>query len=509
MTSLRPAGSLGLEGARPDRAVIDIGSNTVRLVVYSGSPRAPDTFLNEKVVAKLGREIGDTGLIPEKAAELALAGLRRFRALVADLGVTQVDVVATAAVRDAKNGGEFLKKVRKLGLDARLLSGDEEARASATGVIAAFPDAHGVVADLGGGSLELVSVENGKDHHGESLPIGTLRLSTLRRKGAASFKRVVHRALDNAGWAAEHPGPLYLVGGTWRAFAKYAMLMTSHPLNDPHGLQLPVEEADRIAKKLVRIDAATLRKMGGISGLRAGALPDAAALLRVMLAELRPSELVFSSWGLREGILYNRLHELARRQDPLLAGISHFTVPRGGSISCAAMIAGWTAPAASGNGASSERIRLAATLLSQAAARLEPNIRLRHALDWALEKRWIGLDMAGRARIAAVLVGVCDKPALPSELLALADESLLHEALGWGLAIRLCRRIGGGSRMSLASSRLTVEDKTLVLEFDSSGAELLGDPVRVDLETLAGWLGMDAEIRVGSRLPMRENATLL
>ncbi|WP_305096812.1 Ppx/GppA family phosphatase [Croceibacterium aestuarii] len=509
MSSPWPSGSLDADGARPDRAVIDIGSNTVRLVIYCGPPRAPNTFLNEKVVAKLGRDIGESGLIPDKAAELALAGLRRFRALVTDLGVQQVDVVATAAVRDAKNGERFLENVRKLGLDVRLLSGDEEARASATGVIAAFPHAHGVVADLGGGSLELISVENGQDHDGQSLSIGTLRLGSLRKKGSASFKRTVHRAFAKAGWAAAHPGPLYMVGGTWRAFAKYAMLKSGHPLTDPHGLQLPVEEADRIAKRLVRTDPESLREVSGISSLRAVALPDAAALMRVMLVELAPTELVFSSWGLREGILYQRLPALARRQDPLLAGVAHFTAPHGASISRAAMIAGWTAPVANGDGAKSERLRLAATLLAQAAARLEPNIRLRHALDWALEKRWIGIDMPGRARLAAALVGACDKPALPSELLALADERLLHEALGWGLAIRLCRRLGGGSRISLASSSLSVESETLVLDLDAAGVELLGEAVRVDLETLAGWLGMSAEIRVDKRLPMRANLTLM
>ena len=501
MTTAWPTSAIGTEGARPDRAVIDIGSNTVRLVIYSGALRSPDTFLNEKVVAKLGRDLGETGLIPDKAAEIALAALRRYRALIADLGVSQVDVVASAAVREAKNGKKFLQQVRELGLDARKLGGEEEARASATGVIAAFPGAHGVVADLGGGSLELVSVENGADHHGESLPIGTLRLEALRRKGPSSFKRVVHRALANAGWAAAHPGPLYMVGGTWRALAKYAMLRLGHPLSDPHGLAMPVEEADRIAKKLIRADPDHLRGMGGLSSLRAGALPDAAALLRVMLAELKPSELVFSSWGLREGLLYQHLSPLARKQDPLLAGIAHFTAPRGGSISRAAMIAGWTAAAAKGDGASSERLRLAATLLALAAARLEPNIRIRHALDWALHKRWIGLDMSGRARIAAALVGACDKPALPSELLALADERELHEALGWGLAIRLCRRLGGGSRISLTSSKLTVDSGVLVLSLDKTGAELLGDLVRSDLETLAGWLGTNAEIRVDRQLP--------
>ena len=503
MNRARAAGADRAEWTRAERAVIDIGSNTVRLVIYAGALRAPETVLNEKIAAKLGRDLGETGLIPQKAADIALSALRRYRALIADRDLDQVEVVATAAVRDASNGAEFLQHVRDLGLDARLLTGEEEARASASGVIAAFPGAHGVVADLGGGSLELVSVENGASHAGESLPIGTLRLGSLRKEGANSFKQTVHRALADAGWAAAHPGPLYLVGGTWRALAKYAMLRLGHPLSDPHGLTLPVDQADRIAKKLVAADRESLRTISGLSALRAAALPDAAALLRAMIAELKPDQLVFSSWGLREGLLYQRLDPLARKQDPLLAGIAHFTAPRGGSISRAAMIAGWTANPVRSRGARSERLRLAATLLALTAAQVEPNIRTRHAVDWALHKRWIGLDMPGRALIAAALVGACDKPALPSELLALTDEAKLHEAIGWGLAVRLCCRIGGASRVSLASSALFVEGEKLVLAFDETGAQLLGNVVEADLAGLAAWLGLEAEIRVGEALPPR------
>ena len=481
----------------PDRAVIDIGSNTVRLVVYSGPQRAPNVWLNEKVVAKLGRDLADTGRIPEKAADMALVALRRYGALLSGLGVRQVEVVATAAVRDAENGREFLDRVRQLGLEPRLLSGEEEARASASGVISAFPGAHGVVADLGGGSLELISVEGEQSHQGVSLPLGTLRLGALRKRGSGEFKRTVHAALAAEGWASAHPGPLYMVGGTWRAFAQYAMLRLGYPLHDPHGLEMPVEQADHLAGKVMRADPAKLKEEAGLATMRAASLPDAAALLRCMLAELQPTALVFSSWGLREGLLHQKLTPLARRQDPLLAGVSHFAAPRGGSISRAATIAGWTAGVARGEGATSERLRLSAIMLALAAAGLEPNIRTRHALDWALHKRWIGLDMAGRAQIAAALVGACDKPALPSELLSLADEPLLREALGWGLAIRLCRRLGGGSRLSLAGSALADEGGKLVLWCDPSQADLIADTVRADLSALAGWLGKDAEIRVG------------
>src|SRR5690606_38246071 len=156
-----------------------------------GPRRAPETWLNEKVTARLGRDLSRTGRMPNKAIELALSALARFAALLPDIGVRIVDTVATAAVRDARNGPEFLDRVRALGLDPRLLSGEEEARISATGVIGAFPGAHGTVADLGGGSLELVMLDQGGCSQGTSLPLGTLRLPMLQEDGPAAFRKAV------------------------------------------------------------------------------------------------------------------------------------------------------------------------------------------------------------------------------------------------------------------------------------------------------------------------------
>ncbi len=494
------------EGPQPDRAVIDIGSNTVRMVVYSGSLRAPDIWLNEKVTAKLGRELSETGRMPDKAIEMALAGLARFATLLTDIGVTDISVVATAAVREAANGPEFLEQVRELGLQPRLLSGEEEARIAAMGVIGAFPRARGVVADLGGGSLELVSVERGACQHGASLPLGTLRLPALRDRGVAAFRKAVIKELALADWAHSHfaanPGPLYMVGGTWRALAAFAMHRASHPLSDPHGFTLPAAEADKVAKRLMRMSPAELTAINGISTSRAAGLPDAAAMLRVILAELEPSGLAFSAWGLREGVLFERLPAAAREQDPLLAAVTAFGLPRGAPPAIAAMIAGWTADAASGAGGGAngaERLRLAAIMLALAAVHIEPNMRLGHATDWALDKRWVALDHEGRAIIAATLRGACGKPDLLPPLLALADEEKLREAAGWGLAIRLCRRIGAGSRTSLLSSRLTRKEGCIVLWIDASRAQLAAETVLGDLRALAAWLGLEHELRIGER----------
>jgi exopolyphosphatase/guanosine-5'-triphosphate,3'-diphosphate pyrophosphatase len=230
-------------GATAERAIIDIGSNTVRLVVYGGTMRAPTVLLNEKVTAKLGREIAATGRLADEAMALALRGLKRFALVLADLGITDVETVATAAVRDATNGPEFTAHLRGLGLNPRVISGEEEALLSAHGVLGAFPEARGIVADLGGGSLELVRVAHGQTDSASSLPLGTLRLPD-HRKGAGGARAEMRKSLDKAirkgGWdlSANPPhtnGALYLVGGTWRAMAVYAMAARAYPLSDPHG----------------------------------------------------------------------------------------------------------------------------------------------------------------------------------------------------------------------------------------------------------------------------------
>jgi exopolyphosphatase/guanosine-5'-triphosphate,3'-diphosphate pyrophosphatase len=491
------------EGQRPDRAVIDIGSNTVRLVVYAGSQRAPEVWLNEKVSARLGRDLATTGVMPRKAMDLALSALARFAAILPDLGVTDVQTVATAAVRDATNGGDFLDRVRLLGLDPVLLSGEEEARASAFGVIGAFPGAQGTVADLGGGSLELVMVENGDCHDGVSLPLGTLRLPALRALGAEGFDSAVRQEMRRAGWAAAHPGPLYMVGGTWRTLAIFYLRRGNGPLSDPHALRLTVEEADALARRVAQVDVAELAQIQGIAGSRAPSLADAAAMLQVMLAELQPDGVVFSSWGLREGLLFQRQSPLQRQQDPLLAAVGHFTGPRGGSPRLAAMIAAWTAEVANGRGDGSERLRMAATMLALAAAQVEPNLRQGHAWDWAMGKRWLSLSPSGRARLAAALLGSVGKTNIPSALLTLASEADLREAMGWGLAIRLCRRMGAGTPLSLLGSALRREGDRLVLCVEKERAPLVTDIVTGDLKTLAGWMGLTHELVIG---PIRSPA---
>ena len=491
---------------RPHSAVIDIGSNTVRLVIYSGHRRAPVVWLNEKVAARLGRDLAVSGLLPEKAMACALAALARYAALLEDVGVRDVRVAATAAVREAANGGQFVEQVRQLGLPVQVLSGEEEALISAEGVLGAFPDAAGVVADLGGGSLELTEIGDGSARHGVSLALGTLRLAGLRAAGPAAMESAVTGELQRCGWAAGGGGPLYMVGGTWRAFASFAMHELRHPLSDPQAFRLDTDNALRLARKIARTAPEKLALINGVPASRAAGLPDAAAMLQALLRQLQPDALVFSSWGLREGLLLRQLSPLARRQDPLLAAVAHFADPRGGPLALAVQVAGWTVDAAQGTGNGSERLRLAATMLALAAARLEPNMRLDHACDWALHKRWPGLDHAGRAQIAAALRASCGKPEPSAPLLRLASlsaipgapdpESALRESAAWGLALRLCRRFGAATPGALLASTLSREGNLLVLKVAPARSQLLFGSVENDLKSLAQWLGLGWSIKV-------------
>jgi len=492
-------------GNTPERAIIDIGSNTVRLVIYGGSMRAPMVILNEKVTARLGRDIAREGRLADDAIALAMRGLERFALLLDDLGVTDVETVATAAVREASNAKDFIARLEALGFKPRILSGEEEACLSASGVIGAFPGAKGSVADLGGGSLELVRIANGETGDAISLPLGALRLPDFRPEGAknadAQMGKAIEKVIRSGGWGlASKQGsvsePLYLVGGTWRAMAVFAMQTQDHPLSDPHGYELAVDDALKLTEMLLLESPDSLKGRQRISSMRAEKLPDAAVLLQALIAQLAPSRIVFSSWGLREGLLYDRLPLHGKSQDPLLAGVSVFATQRGAPPTLATRMAGWTVDAAPSHRRGSERLRLAATMLSLASMQIEPNIRLPQAIDWALHKRWIAVDGEERAMLAAAIAANGNQLHLIGGLSSLAREEALEDAICWGLGVRLARRLGARSRRSLQVSRLLVNDGKLILRLASSHGALFGIPTEKDMKLLAGRLGLDWAVEI-------------
>lgn len=473
------------------QAVIDIGSNTVRLVIFGGDPRVPAVVLNEKVQARLGKGLATGGKLSGKSMATALKALQRFTLILQARAISQVHTVATAAVRDAANGGEFLAQVRALGLNPRLLSGEEEALTSALGIAGAFPEARGVVADLGGGSLELVHIAGWTCEHGSSLPLGTLRLPGLRSAAPQKFRREIEQVIAATGSRCQPGEALYLVGGSFRALARYYLHTTHSPLDDPHGFEMQADKARALCRSLQR--SAPRQAVPGVSTARLNVLQDTAALLEPLIVATKAERLIFSGWGLREGVVLEGLPTSERQRDPFVCSALGFSGMLGVTGLLPQQTAQWLNPALPDEFIRQERIGAVAAL-GLALRTIEPNLRSATAMNWALHKRWIGLDGAGRAMLAACLLASVNR-SVPDELRKLAKPSQIHAAITWGIAMRLCWRLIGFAPALLSAIKLRNENKALDLWVSESARALLCDSVERDLNQLSRHLGVIPAIR--------------
>ncbi len=469
-------------------AVIDIGSNSVRIVVYEGPARAPAVIFNEKVAAGLGRGLSSDGRIAPEDAERGLVALRRYALLAKHMEVEDLQCVATAAVRDAANGPAFIAAAAEAGLEIRLLSGEEEAEAAGYGVLSAIPDAHGIAVDLGGGSLELAEVVNGKVGRRASFPLGVLRLPALRRDGEQAFERAIRKMLKAADWPGDGLTglPLYLVGGSWRALSRLDLELTKDPLAVLDQHTLPRSALRRLIRASKRLTFEDLRAIPGMASNRAATLPDAAALLAALVNILDVPEMTVSSSGLREGLLYQALDEDTRAQDPLIVAaefegrrLARFA-PHGRAI------ADWIAPLFVGEAPADSRVRLAASLLSDVAWSANPDFRADRGTEIGLHGNWRSIDIPGRILLARALYAGfggsdSDFPAMGG----LVSAERLARARQWGLAIRLAQRLTGGVEAPLKASGIALVDGKLRLCLDAGWHHLAGESVERRLRILA------------------------
>lgn len=478
----------------PLKAIIDIGSNSVRLVVYAPPARAPAVLFNEKVMAGLGSNLAVTGMLDRGAMAAALRALERYRGLTEAMGVKALRTVATAAVRDAANGRAFLAQAEALGLSIDLLSGDEEAEAAGLGVIAAIPEADGIVGDLGGGSLELVRVMNGRVGDRLSLPLGVLRLAAIRAKRGL-LERVVVKAMKKAGWPIDAPGlPFYMVGGSWRALARLHMRLAEYPLPVLHGYVMPPAAPARLVRVLAQIDRKRLKSMDALPNMRIPALADAAALLAILARSLRSRSLVVSAFGLREGLLYAGLTDEQRSADPLIVATRQAAIRQSRFDEHGDLLNRWIAPLFAGEPAAEERLRHAACLLGDVAWAANPEFRAERGVDVALHGNWIGIDARGRALMAQALhvnFGGNGCPAAVSELITPDEIAMANK---WGYAMRFGQRYSGGVAGPLADSSLHVAAGGLTLTVQSGDHALYGEVVERRHRQLASAMGLRAQL---------------
>jgi exopolyphosphatase/guanosine-5'-triphosphate,3'-diphosphate pyrophosphatase len=469
--------------------IIDIGSNSVRFVAYAGAARVPSNLFNEKTTAALGRGLTNGGELDEAAMEQTLEALARFRALGKEMGLRKLHTVATAAVRDASNGAVFLKRVAALGLKPRLLSGAEEAELSGLGVISGNPRANGIVADLGGGSLELVGVARGAAGEGVTLPLGVLRVGAEPDQAAITraIRDIVRPSLLKD--AARGHG-LYLVGGSFRALALLDLKLLGHPLSIVHQHRIRHERLDELASVARSESFDTLKARTGLSATRITALPAAAAILAAMVEVLGPARTITSAFGLREGLLYRDLDEVTRSEDPLLSAALEVGERLGRFGDHGAVLDQWIDPVFPDETSDQQRLRLAACLLADIGWNAHPDFRAERAVDMAVHGNWVAIDAHGRAMLGRALCSAFGGDGCFSkQLAALLRPGEDDRATAWGKAIRLAQRFSGGTEALLRRSSLSLRDKRVVLSVHPRNRELASGAVERRLAQLAKALG--------------------
>ena len=474
--------------------IIDIGSNSVRFVAYAGAARVPSGLFNEKITAELGRKLTVDGRLDEEAMTLTLEALARFRQLGKEMGLRKLHTVATAAVRDASNGAAFLKRVAALGLKPRLLSGTEEAELSGLGVISAIPRAHGIVADLGGGSLELVGVARGGAGEGRSLPLGVFRVDPNIERAEA--ERVIRVGVEGSRLVqAGRSHGLYLVGGSFRALAMLDMKLLGHPLPIVHQHRIERDRLGELAEIARRESVASLKARTGLSTNRIASLPVATTLLDALIGIIDPARVVVSSFGLREGMLYRDLDEETRAEDPLLAAALEVGDRLGRFGDHGAALDAWIDPLFPDEPAEWQRLRLAACLLGDIAWNAHPDFRAERAVDLAIHGNWVGIDAHGRAMLGrALCIAFGGDGGFNKQLLALLKPGEDERASAWGRAIRLAQRLSGGTEALLRKSSLQLRDRRVVLTLQPRYRQLASGPVERRLQQLAKGLGRSPAI---------------
>jgi len=493
---------MGADGGGPF-AVIDIGSNSVRLVVFDALRRHPNTIFNEKVLCGLGRMVGKTGRMDDAAMDCAIAACTRFRLLADAMGVAGIEAVGTAAVREAANGPEFLARLdEEAGLSVRVLSGAEEAEASAMGVVCGIPGADGVVGDLGGGSLELVALEHGKVRERATLPIGPVRLEGLFENDMSAVIRHVKAELKAVDWLDPIPDKaFYLVGGAWRAISRVMMAQEEAPLGILHGYRLDGERARTLAKVISRQHVDGLKGLEGVPSRRVPTLPTAALILHQVLRRLKPAQVVTSSLGLREGLVFSHLPPSVRESAPLLEAARDLALLSGRFPEHSEALATWITPALDGltAGPDDALLEQATCLLSDIAWRGNPDFRAEWAVTEVLYGRFVGIDHRGRAFLGLALnqlYGAGNTTPLATLCTNLLDEGEQRRARAVGAALRLAQRVSGGTADLLVRCRLKMREGRIALEVDAGYESLVNEVVERRLASLGEILGAPGEITI-------------
>jgi exopolyphosphatase/guanosine-5'-triphosphate,3'-diphosphate pyrophosphatase len=483
--------------------VIDIGSNSVRLVVYEGLTRSLTPIFNEKVLAGLGSEVQSTGLLAPAAIDKALKALKRFRGLCDTLRVEKLWVIATAACRDARNGTAFITSAERIcRTKIEVLSGKREALLSGLGVVSGIYKPDGIAGDLGGGSLEIVDIRGHRVKPRATLPLGGLALQDLSKRSLKRAERVTLEQLSRVPALKEGRGrTIYAVGGTWRALARLHMWQKGYPLHVMHGYAISAREALEFTRLVRRVDPETLSQIEAVADARRPLLAYAAVVLEQMIMIARPKAVVLSALGVREGLLYSQLKTEEQRRDPLLSAARELNTLRSRSPQHGEELIGWTDRFMASSGldetAEERRLRHAACLLADIGWRAHPDYRGEQSLNIIAHAAFVAVDHPGRAFLALTVffrhVGLANDELSP-HVRELVSARMLDRARVLGVALRVAYLVSAAMPGVLPSTPLSVSHGRLKLRLKGRFADCEGERLTTRLRQLGRLIGYDSVI---------------
>ena len=488
-----------LPGRSETVAVIDVGSNSIRLVIYKGPGRAPLPILDEKVSCGLGRGMDSSGRMSSQSVDIGLRTIRRFVNIARSIGVSEIKAVATAAVRDAANGSDFKKVVeRECGIFLRVLSGAEEARLSALGTLSAIPDADGIMGDIGGGSLELAEICGGKIKNHATLPLGMIPLLESGLSPDKARRKLIAPLLDGLLWLSNaKKKTFYAVGGSWRALAKKQMDSEDYPLRIVHSYSLLRSQALEMSREIAGMSSGSPKDLRILGRNRIESAPYAAVLMKSLLKKTGVKSLMFCTYGLREGCVYDDLSPQQRSLDPLVVMCEEIALKMGRSVEDGKAFFGWIEAAVPDEYAGDPRLRLAACHMSDIGISEHPEYRAEQVFLRILRMPLVGITHPERVRVA---LSVASRHAAIENLIRRWEVSgflsgdNIEEARITGLALRLAYTVSGGVTRILESTRLERIEEKLVLHMpdqiphpETVGRRLgaIAKAVGCDYETIA------------------------
>ncbi|MDN5786053.1 Ppx/GppA family phosphatase [Pseudorhodobacter sp.] len=469
--------------------VVDVGSNSVRMVVFDGAARSPAYFYNEKLMAGLGKGLAETGCLNAEGKKRALIALKRFAVLAKGMGISPLTCVATAAVRDATDGPAFAAEVEaKTGLKLWVIDGEEEARLSAQGVLLGWPEAKGIVCDIGGNSMEMARIANGKVGKRATSPLGPFRLQQVEggvEKRRALINRVLKKLKDKI---EPENDRIYLVGGSWRVIARLDMERRNYPLTVLHEYRMTPQQALDTLDWIAESDPAVLRARTGTGVERMALVPLACEVLREVIRTFKPKEIDVSSYGIREGLLYEQMHEKLRARDPLIEAARAAEITSARLPGFGKKLYYFLLPLFKNAPPEEMRLIKAACLLHDTTWRAHPDYRAEVCFDNATRANLGGLDHPGRVFLGLALLHRYKNSRTGSRLeplFRLLSDEEIQKAEILGKAMRFGAMFSASGPESAGKLEWFPRKRLLQLTLTPLGKDLFGEVTQARFKALA------------------------